>query len=200
MVSIAGSSLGGPFHPDNSAHRMDIRVRWTGAEKLALRSIALRDDLGQALLGGDDAAWRTAVFNKTDRIMRGPTWVPGQDTTSTQSVLTARRQKVMRFYTGDEGLYTSAAPFNWLDSVLYRRYGGGTNGTTYGVRAFRAQAYSNPHTTLMTSQNENSIEIYPFDPRNINTQISNKFGLPEELDFVPDLRPIVAIGCKNDSR
>jgi len=138
MVRINGAGLGGPFNMANSAHRMDLRVRWTGAEKLALRSIVLRDSVGQVLFGGDDAAWRSAVFNKTDRIMRGPTWEPGQDTLLTQDTLLERRRRVMRFYTGDEGLYTSAAPFNWLDSVLYRRYGGGTNGTTYGVRAFRA--------------------------------------------------------------
>jgi len=80
-------SLGGPFNAANSAHRMDIRVRWTGKEKLALRSITLRDSLAHRLFGQDDASYRAKIFGLTDRIMRGPTWVPGQDTLLTQDTL-----------------------------------------------------------------------------------------------------------------
>ena len=79
--------LGGPFNNGNSAHRMDIRVRWTGREKVALRAITLRDSLGQMLFGQDDASYRAKIFGITDRIMRGPTWVSGQDTLLTQDTL-----------------------------------------------------------------------------------------------------------------
>lgn len=179
--------LGGPFNTGNSAHRMDIRVRWTGKEKLALRSVTLRDSLAHLLFGQDDATYRAKIFGMTDRIMRGPTWQTGQDTLLTQDTLLARRQRVMRFYTGDEGTYMSASCYNWLDSVLYRRYGGGDTRSTYGVRAFRAEAGANPHATTMTSENENSVELYNFENQGHDASISNRFGLPDSLDDVPSL-------------
>jgi len=156
---------GGPFNDANSAHRMDIRVRWTGKEKLALRSIALRDTAAQLLLGdgAEAAAYRAAIRDSVERVLRGYTWNDPQDTAATNARLIDRLGKMIRIYTGDEGGGLRNVGFNWLDSVLYRRYGGGDS-LTRGFRSYRAQAGTmETDASTMTSQNEITMETYPWD-------------------------------------
>ena len=132
---------GGPFHAASSAHRMDLRVRWSGTEKLALRSLALRDTMAQLLLGegAEAAAFRQAVIDSVERVLRGASWNNPADSVATTARLQERLGKMMRVYTGDEGDALRNVGFTWLDSLLYRRYGGGDS-LTRGFRAYRAQA------------------------------------------------------------
>jgi len=102
---------------------MDVRVRWTGKEKLALRSITLRDTAAQLLLGNnaEAAAYRAAIIDSVERVLRGYTWNDPGDTAATNSRLVDRLGKMIRIYTGDEGGGLRNVGYNWLESLLYRR-------------------------------------------------------------------------------
>ena len=70
MIENSETGMGGPWNRANFSllyngggddyrnyliRRFDLKMRWTGREKLALRSIALRDTLAQLLFGDDQA-------------------------------------------------------------------------------------------------------------------------------------------------
>lgn len=59
----------------NFARRFDIRVSWLGGERVALRSVALRDVRGQLALGNDSAAiaWRGERTGLMRRVLYGTT-------------------------------------------------------------------------------------------------------------------------------
>jgi hypothetical protein len=68
----------GPLHPSQpvgygGSRRLDVRVFWTGAEKAALRSIALRDSIGNLLVGSTSAsiAYRTSLYTQWARQVLG---------------------------------------------------------------------------------------------------------------------------------
>ncbi len=151
-----GSAMGGPLHPSNSAHRFDIRIRWTGAEKVALRSIVMRDSITQLLAGNTpaDESYRQACLDTARRLLFGSLRIPNGDW---------RDSTVMRFYTGDEGQWFENAGYNMMDSLLYNTFGMGDS-LTKGVRAYRAQArhpYASQH--ILTTANEITVENYHGD-------------------------------------
>ncbi len=156
---------GGPFNDANSAHRMDVRVRWTGKEKLALRSVALRDTMAQLLLGNrtHQALFRAAIIDSVERALRGYSWSVQDQRLAASTRYRDRLGKIIRFYTGDEGTALRNVGFNWLDSTLYRRFANGDS-STRGLRAYRAQAtILDSDAPIMTSQNEITVETYPWD-------------------------------------
>jgi len=53
----------GPLYPGQASRRMNLRVHWMGGERLALRSIALRDSLGELVLG-TDPSFREAIMEE----------------------------------------------------------------------------------------------------------------------------------------
>jgi hypothetical protein len=189
---------------------MDIRVRWTGKEKLALRSIALRDTAAQLLLGdgAEAAAYRSAIIDSVERVLRGYSWNDPGDTAATNARLLDRLGKMIRIYTGDEGGGLRNVGYNWLDSVLYRRYGGGDS-LSRGFRSYRAQAGPMEcDASTMTSQNEITMETYPYDfwwPRGewsdslaearpgwslqgwTGPQLEARFGIPDSVGQPPTL-------------
>ena len=175
MVRNDSQGMGGPIHPSNtSGGRIDIRVVWTGKGDAAIRSLLLRDTLGQLLFadqGRGDRRFRERIVDSLDKMVRG--W---------------GTERVIRYYSGDEGYPTMYAAFNWLDSMLYRRYGGG-DAETGGIRAWRAQAYAVPSTWMLTSENENSIELYGSDNvlggGVIDPYLLDRFGLPATVDGKP---------------
>lgn len=63
----------GPLHPANESRRIDLRVQWTGAAPLALRSIALRDSIGELLYGNGQAAvsYRMRIVDVARRVIYG---------------------------------------------------------------------------------------------------------------------------------
>lgn len=193
------SGMGGPLNPDNTAHRFDLRVRWTGKEKVALRSIHLRDSIAELLIGTDPTLntlrhdLRLTLESEADRIMRGVDFQ--QDTIITNAVRDARMQKILRFYTGDEGLHIFTG-LNYLDSFLYRRFPNLSVDTlTRGMRAFRAQPGSQGrgaellHGTAVTEQ-EIAVELYPFEGPDIGADDSTyagRFGLPPHIPRIPSI-------------
>jgi hypothetical protein len=172
--------MGGAWNSGNSRHRFELKVRWTGREKVALRSIAIRDTAAQLLFGSDAASinFQKMILDTADRLMYGPHFRTAPDST--------RRDVLIRYYTGDEPDPVRYAGFNWLDSTLYRRYGGGDT-MTRGVRAWHGRAGFNYHNSMLSSDNEITCEEYVgglFD----NPAIPPYFGLPRHLLMKPALR------------
>ncbi len=63
----------GPLHPANESRRIDLRVYWSGAAPLALRSVALRDSIGELVLGNgpSSVAYRAAIVDMARRALYG---------------------------------------------------------------------------------------------------------------------------------
>ncbi|MDB5034869.1 MAG: Filamentous hemagglutinin family outer membrane protein [Chlorobi bacterium] len=171
----------GPFCDENSAHRMDMRVRWVGTEKVALRSIALEDEMSHLLFArnGDGATERQTIVDEVDRVMKGPS---GTDNT--------RTGKVTRFYTGDESGNTRVAGYNYLDSLIYRRYpeqygSAAHDSAVRGTRAWRAFSGDDPY---MSSANEIGVETYPSYGYKFAYSVSDRYPLPAYVWNVPTIR------------
>ncbi len=64
----------GPLYGGNESRRIDLRVYWTGVAPLALRSVALRDSIGELLLGNRPASagYRAAMVDAARRAIYGP--------------------------------------------------------------------------------------------------------------------------------
>ncbi len=155
MRTAPGTLRGGPYHANNSAHRFDIRVRWVGAEKVALRGVSLRDSIGWLLRANDAPciSHRNAIMNLARRFVND----------STQSPVAARRA-IMRLYTGDEGKLFEHGPYAAIDSILNATVFGAGNDTLRGVRAYRAQnRHNNPVQHTLDDQPELAVELYPGD-------------------------------------
>ncbi|MDB5033210.1 MAG: hypothetical protein JWQ98_451 [Chlorobi bacterium] len=111
LVRDPVTGIAGPASGDNSAHRFDIRIRWIGGEKLALRSIAVRDTLGQLMLGDDSGsvAYRRQLVKAARRLYYG---------TATPGPTTRPRTNIPLAYFGDEPLFSEYAGFNAIDRLL----------------------------------------------------------------------------------
>lgn len=109
-MTVCADGSTGPGSTESSSQRFDLRVQWTGEGKVAVRSVAVRDDLGQYLLGqrSQDIDYRTDVFNATKRIIYGPDW-------ETTPVV---RDGLIRSTLGDEPLPSEWAGFEFLNLML----------------------------------------------------------------------------------
>lgn len=98
----------GPLHPDNESHRLDIRLYWLGAEPVALRSIAVRDSIGELLLGErlQSVEYRDAIVRAARRVLYGP-HEDGE-----------LRRSVIRLMSGIEPHPTEFAASSALESIL----------------------------------------------------------------------------------
>jgi hypothetical protein len=171
-VERNGSGLLGPVNTlGGSAHRFDIRIRWTNKEKLALHSVAIRDSVGQLMLGDrpQDSAYRASIVSTAARLLYGPSLTPGTT-------------PVIRFYTGDEGKLFEHEGYNVVDSLLYSHFGNGDS-TTKGVRAYRAMAHlENLSQYTLDNEPEITVETYQFDPAHHKwmspSHLQQFYGLP----------------------
>ncbi len=155
MRAAPGTLRGGPYHANNSAHRFDIRVRWAGAEKVALRGVSLRDSIGWLMRGGEQPCidHRQAVMNLARRFVNDSSATP-----------VAARRAIMRLYTGDEGKMFEHGPYATIDSQLAATTFGGGNDTIRGIRAYRAQnLHSNAAQHTLDDEPELTVELYPGD-------------------------------------
>lgn len=204
MVRASANGPGGPWNAANTAHRFDLRVRWTGNEMAALRSIALRDSMAE-IAHSNSAA--TALFRDTLHLA-SEYFLRGHDYNSTDELPTLvnnppRVEQIIRFYSGDEGLYTRNAMYNYIDSMLYRTAGYGDpdpaisqqrRDTVRGVRAWRAQNGINPQQYVMSSQPEISVESYvhaidanAMDGIHSENALRAYFDLPPHIYGTPSL-------------
>ncbi len=199
MIRPASGGPGGPWNAANSEHRFDVRVRWTGREMLAIRSVAIRDTALQLLHGtrSDDSAFRARLDHIVEYVLRGP--LPGAtEQWRVDSTVAPRTEKIIRFYSGDEGHYTRNAGFTYLDTMLFHRYPApwltAADSLARGVRAWRAQNGRNPQQYVMTSQSEICVENYPhlndvrFGYGTDTNGLHRKFDLPAHINTTPTLR------------
>ncbi|MBS1914021.1 MAG: T9SS type A sorting domain-containing protein [Bacteroidetes bacterium] len=72
-LNMSSSGLPGPMHEHNISRRFDVRVYWLGAEDVALRSISLRDPIGQLVLGhtADADAYRNSIKESCRYLLTG---------------------------------------------------------------------------------------------------------------------------------
>ena len=61
-VNFSGEGMGGPSDPEATAHRFDIEVHFTGAETLALRSLAVRDSIAHMLQSAEGEGFRAGLL------------------------------------------------------------------------------------------------------------------------------------------
>jgi hypothetical protein len=177
LVRYAGG-MGGPLNDATSAHGIDIRVRWLG-EKLALRSIALRDRTGQLLLGDDPASttYRASLVGAASRALH----IDGRGARS----LAAIDPTIIRFYSGDEYGLAENSAFNAVDSLLYTSFPTGDS-ITRGVRAYHAQAnHGHASQHQLTSAGEITVETYIGDVRYAYFDPAQWYGLPESIRQAP---------------
>lgn len=177
-VDLWGGSpgMGGPLQ--SAVRRFDIRLRWTGREKIALRSITLRDSIGQLMHDGGPAglAYRTSYADAASRAMYGSSQAPGG---------TWRDSMVIAFYSGDEGHLTTNLSFNAVDSTLYTTFPS-ADPAVRGVRAYRAMAWLDTvsqHT--LTSMDLLTVETYFTDIAWPPGGPQQYFGLPPHLIQAP---------------
>jgi hypothetical protein len=102
------SGVYGPLHPENESHRLDVRLYWLGGEKVAVRSVAIRDSIGELLLGEGPAsvAYRKEIVDASRRVLYGP---------SRQGTL---RRSVIRLMAGIEPHPTEFAASVAVESVI----------------------------------------------------------------------------------
>ncbi|MBS1914091.1 MAG: hypothetical protein JST22_19040 [Bacteroidetes bacterium] len=116
----AGGRYFGPLHQGNDSRRFDLRLYWTGAAPVAVRSIALRDSIGELVLGDEPASaeYRAAIVGAARRMLYGP--APNGDL----------RRAVIRLMSGIEPhpteFATSAAIGRLLNDGLHRGFAAGT--------------------------------------------------------------------------
>ena len=150
-----GCPLAGPLHADNSAHRFDVRVRWTGLEKVALRAVTLRDSNAHLMRGSgfSQILFRNQVLNQAKRLVFGP--APATPPVPQPSVI--------RFYAGDEGAFYEHGAYNVLDSLLAATFPYGDS-VTRGVRLYRAMSrHHNVVQHTADNQPEIPVELYEGD-------------------------------------
>lgn len=188
MVDMARNPLTGNYGPwdpgapfDDLYRRFDLRVRWIGKEKIAVRSIAIRDSIAQLLFGSGAEAdtFRASIHRMADRVM----W--GSDTTRDSTVLKRRMGTLIRFGAGDEATPLRYAGFSWIDSTLYRRFRSKRAGDslTFGTRAWHGMNDTSWHSRANTSQNELNVETYIV--ARLDGYIDTSLGLPPHLLNIP---------------
>jgi len=108
----------GPMHPAQplpgdarGSQRLDIRVFWTGAENVVLRSVAIRDSIGEMVLGSGPASrlYQKRLFDHWKRIILGPSRHPD-----------SLRRAIIRVETGIESDFTPTeyASFERINQML----------------------------------------------------------------------------------
>lgn len=165
LHDINGAGVRGPFHPSSASQHFDLRLRWTGKEKVAVRLLAVRDSLAQLLFGKDTLGnqFKQYMLDWTQRVIVGPGYPSVASLAALgnpaplDSALSLGLRKVIRVNTGDEGSMLGNAGFSWADSVLYTYLGNrdsiarGDTDRTHHLRTFRAQGID---AMVQTSQNE----------------------------------------------
>ncbi|MEO7994048.1 MAG: hypothetical protein ABI743_06585 [bacterium] len=134
--------MSGPADAINGLARFDIRVRWTGKEKVALRSVAIRDTLGEMLLGDgpESVAYRQEVVDSARSLYYG---------TAHPSPTALPRETIPLAYFGDEPVFSEYAGFNAIDRLLRDSTAPGGD-TTRSLRPHYEVNQLTPHKVLIS--------------------------------------------------
>jgi len=157
-VCAASGNQPGPRDGRNPSKRFDIRVRWSGLGKVALRSIAIRDRVGQRLIGTDPPGTDTStVFraNLMDGLRRA---IYGADTAAA-----VMRPAIVRIETDHEAGLTEYAAFEYINRLLKRTFNLGTavgdSLPAHFVQTGGGARTNLPHLHAVTSSDEVTPEI-----------------------------------------
>ncbi|MDB5034085.1 MAG: hypothetical protein JWQ98_1326 [Chlorobi bacterium] len=169
-------SISGPANAALGSRRFDIRIRWMGKEKLALRSIAIRDTLGEMLLGNEPQSitYRQDLVNMAQTLYFG---------TPNPSPTTQPRENIPLAYFGDEPTFTEYAGFNAIDRLLRDSTAPGGD-TTRSLRPHFEMNQVIPHKVLISNAAIVEPGFYQTSARDITAQ----FGLPDSYAQPPVLR------------
>ena len=105
------NGIGGPVHPDATGQRMDLEVIYLGGEPLALHSVAIRDSIGEMLLGTTQNAvnYRNQLRQDMDDLLNDP-----------QS--SQLREQIIGVQGIDEPGYSYFLGYKILNQILRERY------------------------------------------------------------------------------
>jgi hypothetical protein len=94
--------------PANASHRFDLHVYWLGGEKVALRSVALRDSIGEMMLGTrpESRNYQDSVMHEARRLLRGP------------NLYDTLRPAMMALHSGEEPNPWEFAAYRRLDRMI----------------------------------------------------------------------------------
>ena len=111
LAQCATCGMRGPLGTGNTSKRFDLEVIYLGKEKLALRSVGLRDSLTQLLMGTSPAAqdYRDSIMKEIDTLVKDP---------STGLV----RAAVHSLYSDGEFGHTQYAGFREIDKMAKENY------------------------------------------------------------------------------
>ncbi len=111
LDSCEECALAGPLFQGNESQRFDLEVVYLGKQRLALRSVALRDSIAALLFGTDSAsrAYKDAILQEVDRLVNDP--VTGQ-----------LRKQIHSIYTADEFPATQYAGLRQVERLLKSNY------------------------------------------------------------------------------
>lgn len=103
--------MGGPVHPDATGQRMDLEVIYLGGEPMALHSVAIRDSIGEMLLGTTQNAidYRNQLRLDMDDLLNDP-----------QS--SQLREQIIGVQGLDEPDYSYFLGYKTLNQILRERY------------------------------------------------------------------------------
>ncbi len=101
----------GPMYGPNESRRFNLRVYWTGAEAVALRSIALRDSIGELVMGNRQPSvdFRASMLNAARRVVYG---------TTTPDSTAEPRQTILRIMSGIEQHPMESSMFAAVEDLL----------------------------------------------------------------------------------
>ncbi|KXK58040.1 MAG: hypothetical protein IPM61_06395 [Chlorobi bacterium] len=108
-LKVLANGQRGPRYERTTSQRLNIRVTWLGGEQVALRSIALRDSLGQLMFGrgASHDAYKASLMDRVRRFIFGPSLNPD-----------SLRRKIIGIYSGEEHMESEYAGYFKLDKML----------------------------------------------------------------------------------
>jgi len=170
------------------SRRMNIRVRWMGGEKVAVRSIELRDSLGHRVVGSDaeSEAWRQVYIDGLRRMLYGPSLSP-------DSV----RRSIMAGYCAEEMFPLEAAGYAAVEKVVKDTFnfpslvGGGRDSLPLWSAQTYAQSPAHVHAvqgasfaareTYLNDGRDTALLVLPADTGKPARDVPELYGVPHHM-------------------
>ena len=117
---LNNSDFVGPFHPsqyrrgENGSPIIDARIRWTGKEGAAFRSLMFRNQIAENIYGSSQASkdFRKAVIDSARRVLHG------YDRNGIVNLSTPLRTSILRLESGHEAAQTGYGTFRAIHRLL----------------------------------------------------------------------------------
>ena len=191
-VDLARSPEGraGPLDRRNGSQRFDIRVRYLGGEAVALRSVAIRDSIGELMLGerADALAYRRELLRLARQILRG----------NPKKTTGAIRPAIIRLQTTDEPSPAEYAGAIALDRMIRGAFPQSKRRAVSGQRNLPTTTIDLMHPAfgMKGGQDEIFVETYITSPHDTSELFSGAWrfpftNIPKLLDVRHNLIPSI---------